>query len=260
MSVDPLISNYHWYTPYQYAGNKPIWSLDLDGLEDYLTMDYWAEKISSGASTIKKVSSSTIDYLSNTKITLETKSSIGIQAGFKADLLLGTPKSKVKVEAKANLFSVNITNAKLSASKNGIKDETTSMGDGVKIEQELNAGIQISQLLKIKSGVKQEFSPGACPGCQAGTGSHNNKVTVSNELKIGNYVSVGREHTNETSRYDENGNQLPDKVEDNTTVKPDLGKIFGLDLDASFLLGVKIDLKIKLPDAVDTPTPKTGTE
>jgi len=34
LSVDPLTKSYPWYTPYQFAGNKPIWAVDLDGLEE----------------------------------------------------------------------------------------------------------------------------------------------------------------------------------------------------------------------------------
>ena len=34
LSVDPLTRSYPWYTPYQFAGNKPIWAIDLDGLEE----------------------------------------------------------------------------------------------------------------------------------------------------------------------------------------------------------------------------------
>ncbi len=34
LSVDPLTKSYPWYTPYQFAGNKPIWAIDLDGLEE----------------------------------------------------------------------------------------------------------------------------------------------------------------------------------------------------------------------------------
>ncbi len=34
LRVDPITAKYPWYTPYQYAGNKPIWAVDLDGLED----------------------------------------------------------------------------------------------------------------------------------------------------------------------------------------------------------------------------------
>jgi RHS repeat-associated protein len=35
LSVDPLTKNYPWYTPYQFAGNKPINSIDLDGQEEF---------------------------------------------------------------------------------------------------------------------------------------------------------------------------------------------------------------------------------
>ncbi len=37
LSVDPLKGSYPWYTPYQFAGNKPIWAVDLDGLEEWKT-------------------------------------------------------------------------------------------------------------------------------------------------------------------------------------------------------------------------------
>ncbi|MEQ6118622.1 RHS repeat-associated core domain-containing protein [Reichenbachiella sp. MALMAid0571] len=38
LSVDPLTSSYPWYTPYQFAGNKPIMAIDLDGLEEYIAI------------------------------------------------------------------------------------------------------------------------------------------------------------------------------------------------------------------------------
>ena len=34
LSVDPLTKGYPWYTPYQFAGNKPIGAIDLDGKEE----------------------------------------------------------------------------------------------------------------------------------------------------------------------------------------------------------------------------------
>lgn len=34
LSVDPLDREYPWYSPYQFAGNKPIKFVDLDGLEE----------------------------------------------------------------------------------------------------------------------------------------------------------------------------------------------------------------------------------
>jgi len=36
LSIDPLTSSYPWYTPYQFAGNMPIWAIDLDGLEELI--------------------------------------------------------------------------------------------------------------------------------------------------------------------------------------------------------------------------------
>lgn len=32
--MDPITKDYPWYTPYQFAGNMPIWAVDLDGLEE----------------------------------------------------------------------------------------------------------------------------------------------------------------------------------------------------------------------------------
>ena len=46
LSEDPLFRAYPWYTPYQFAGNKPINSTDLDGLEEYSS--YQAYKVHNG--------------------------------------------------------------------------------------------------------------------------------------------------------------------------------------------------------------------
>jgi RHS repeat-associated protein len=40
LSVDPLTKTYPWYTPYQFAGNKPIWATDVDGLEENTASTY----------------------------------------------------------------------------------------------------------------------------------------------------------------------------------------------------------------------------
>jgi RHS repeat-associated protein len=34
LSIDPLTKEYPWYTPYQFAGNKPIKFIDIDGSEE----------------------------------------------------------------------------------------------------------------------------------------------------------------------------------------------------------------------------------
>ena len=41
LSVDPLTNSYPWYTPFQFAGNKPIMAVDLDGKEEHvIILDY----------------------------------------------------------------------------------------------------------------------------------------------------------------------------------------------------------------------------
>ena len=42
MSVDPLSRQYPWYSPYAFAGDKPIIAIDLDGLEDYVVINYYS--------------------------------------------------------------------------------------------------------------------------------------------------------------------------------------------------------------------------
>ena len=36
LSTDPLISQFPYYSSYQYAGDKPIWAIDLDGAEELI--------------------------------------------------------------------------------------------------------------------------------------------------------------------------------------------------------------------------------
>jgi len=52
LSVDPFSKAFPWYTPYQYAGNKPIFAVDLDGTEDveYQVIGY---NIRTGATIIR---------------------------------------------------------------------------------------------------------------------------------------------------------------------------------------------------------------
>ena len=42
LSTDPLFKGYPFYTPYQFAGNKPIVAIDLDGLEEEYKYNVYA--------------------------------------------------------------------------------------------------------------------------------------------------------------------------------------------------------------------------
>ena len=52
LSLDPLQSKYPWYSPYHFAGNKPIWAVDLDGREDY-KFNLVPDKNSKGEATLR---------------------------------------------------------------------------------------------------------------------------------------------------------------------------------------------------------------
>lgn len=49
LSVDPLTQEYPWYTPYQFAGNKPIYAVDLDGLEEQQAIAITEEAVGKSA-------------------------------------------------------------------------------------------------------------------------------------------------------------------------------------------------------------------
>lgn len=57
-SVDPLQIKFPWYSPFQFAGNKPIWAIDLDGLEESGFTRYLDRQFSStkGAQSLIKTS------------------------------------------------------------------------------------------------------------------------------------------------------------------------------------------------------------
>ncbi|PWV56171.1 RHS repeat domain-containing protein [Chitinophaga sp. S165] len=43
LSTDPLTKSYPWYTPYQFAGNRPVNSIDLDGLEEFSSYESYKQ-------------------------------------------------------------------------------------------------------------------------------------------------------------------------------------------------------------------------
>lgn len=43
MSVDPITKKYPELTPYQFASNSPIWAIDIDGLEAWITTNQWSK-------------------------------------------------------------------------------------------------------------------------------------------------------------------------------------------------------------------------
>lgn len=54
LSIDPLFKGYPYYTPYQFAGNRPIWAIDLDGLEEQTVTKKKVTIVRSWGKTIEK--------------------------------------------------------------------------------------------------------------------------------------------------------------------------------------------------------------
>lgn len=52
--MDPLTREFPWYTPYQFAGNKPIIAIDLDGLEEEVIIGEVGKK--TGTEVVKRTS------------------------------------------------------------------------------------------------------------------------------------------------------------------------------------------------------------
>lgn len=100
LSVDPLIYDYPWYTPYQFAGNMPIWAIDLDGLEPFKAADgsYIGNKYSTSidnTSNSYNISRAKLNYDLAHKLpvsktySFKTGGSLGTDAGQRQALLQG---------------------------------------------------------------------------------------------------------------------------------------------------------------------------
>jgi len=250
LSVDPLTSSYPMLTPYQFASNSPIAGIDIDGLEFGWAQDLWDMTKEGYTTTIKKVDeyyTGTVNYVKNTKVEFNTSSSVGIQAGLKTSLYKGTGTQvskgtvkKIGVEGKINIVSVNTSSTSTSYSaKEGFKSTSKDpVKDNATVEQEISGGVNFG-VVGIKAGASQKFDVGACPGCAANTGSHNNETTLSYGGNIGP-VEFGREQKtqentfeNEQGQSNSNGNET----------------VMGFSLDASIIFGVKIELKLSIPDS-----------
>jgi RHS repeat-associated protein len=55
LSVDPLSKKFPFYTPYQFAGNKPIIAIDMDGLEEWVVIDFYQNNKFMGTSILHLV-------------------------------------------------------------------------------------------------------------------------------------------------------------------------------------------------------------
>ncbi len=69
LSVDPLAPSYPWYTPYQFAGNTPIWAIDVEGAEPDHTND-GSESTSDGSGGNVSKTGNAIEYSGESEVTV----------------------------------------------------------------------------------------------------------------------------------------------------------------------------------------------
>jgi RHS repeat-associated protein len=107
LSLDPLTKDYPWYTPYQFAGNKPIQFIDLDGLEE------------NGASTYTHKPS---PALQNTPKSTIEKSSAGMNLGaFKMNKWSYDGTTWWLPQSKIYTFGMNVGISGVNQTINGLE-------------------------------------------------------------------------------------------------------------------------------------------
>ena len=114
LSLDPLTKSYPWYTPYQFAGNKPIWAKDLDGLEElFATMFYnsvgelYKTVITIAADVgMPAVSAGVTTIIHYSRVDVDTHGDVTVsyQGSLKFDFRKEIPKSTPGVAALKNLL------------------------------------------------------------------------------------------------------------------------------------------------------------
>jgi RHS repeat-associated protein len=101
LSVDPITADYPELTPYQFASNRPIDGIDLDGKE-------WAQETIFKSEKGKLV----VENQMTVKVKVENKSTIVTDANIikaKAELFKSSLEQKYSGESTANLFGVPFT-------------------------------------------------------------------------------------------------------------------------------------------------------
>ncbi|MCT4648345.1 MAG: RHS repeat-associated core domain-containing protein [Carboxylicivirga sp.] len=140
VSVDPLQFEYPHYTPFQYAGNKPITYIDLDGLEE---AEYYFHK----------------DYLSADKVKLNDGNIEYLLPKWDKRVEINNKRSRYfyKIGEKKELVSTSYPSTKEFASE--LKDEIHSRGNlgeytnGVLFEYEVESEyIEVNSPMTLKGG------------------------------------------------------------------------------------------------------------
>jgi len=193
-SVDPLLKKFPWYSTYQYAGNMPISSNDLDGLEPAWAKALW-DVVASGFNQV-------LSKVTGLQIQFNTTSTIGIAGGF--DLKVRGAKFKpLGFSAKINLASAEINSTSNTLSSSGLDSKESSIGERLKISQGISAEATVfGSGLQIEA--EKSFTAGTIPGSGL-EGSHNENTKFSGGLKVLQFSLLAPEINSTERKFDENG-------------------------------------------------------
>ena len=122
LSVDPLSKSYPWYTSYQFAGNKPIVAIDLDGLEEYFVIRWYDNANQLAFSTVIKVPNAVQVTDQNGSLYLELRASnpgdasifqnvFGVTPAQAQGLMSTAGTATMAVFSPANEFGTSPTNS-----------------------------------------------------------------------------------------------------------------------------------------------------
>jgi len=118
LSTDPITKKYPWYTPYQFAGNKSLNSIDLDGLEEF---PVYSSRIFLEFDIGVKYGSKNLEDKLTEKFNV---------SGYKIDLQLTLPNARVtgKIFYDTKTRELGLENLKGEASLIGIKAKVEKNG------------------------------------------------------------------------------------------------------------------------------------
>jgi RHS repeat-associated protein len=166
LSVDPLSKSFPFYTPYQFSGNKPICSIDLDGREDI----YYLE------SFINRQGGSVLEVVNETQMGSQALSDFQSQAvniGYDM-FVMSVPLGGLTAEqgAKGNQGVTSIVYNKNSVMLDENRNTVNVFDEITKIRENQANGLENSGTVynDIKNGMGEEvlFSKGLGESIQKG--------------------------------------------------------------------------------------------
>ena len=205
LSVDPLTRKFPWYTPYQFAGNKPIAALDLDGLEDIVFHDIDVAK------RVAKVDINKIGLLITT----------GNNKVHQGQLVNSATINSLYQKGNTTLYIDKLPKEDASVQFKFISEKKYNKGDGYKIEVAYNVSTQNSTDLRATVAVTNTnqnlYSIMAVPfdakqtylseGTQLNNFSNSDGNIVAAGVLGGSYLWLNPDYFGATPKYTTNEGQ-----------------------------------------------------